>query len=351
MRSHSAPLTTCRLVEAAPVFVVGRWTARVHVLTGLLVFSVSSWCASPPKYHVDYILDDSTPEWSIGRGGVGDLWIANAFTVQDGGEVIVSIEASFWQAQGVPLGVHLYDDPNDDGIPNDLIPLHSLQTVVPPFGACHEFPITPTQVSGVFFVALSYPDSWGDPPNYEPFVLDDSTDEGKTWYLETSAAGSLDPANLQSPLIDLTSVAAAKLGFWYIGDFGDNIGNDYCKVEILNTDTTVLLEDRISGLSTWFWKYREIPFPPTAFGAPIYVRFTLHDYNDGNVGRGAYIDDVRIVSVPWPDLIRNAGLDDTSPLVHYGNSHGGSPRSAIDGRLGAFSGPADSRSTGPLPPP
>lgn len=469
MKRHGERPTGRRWSTGNPVFRTNQWLARA--LAGVLVLPVSSWSTPRAKYQVDYFLDDCTVEWSIGRGGVGDLWVANAFTVQDGAEVIVSIEASFYNNKGWPLGVHLYDDPDDDGNPDDAVLLQSLQTTFPSFGSCHEFPIPPTEVSGIFFAALSYADYTGIYDD-QPLFLDDTLDRGKTWYVETSVPGSLDPANfpsaplrqstafpgqffiratgvpspvpmtgiayapagpgmalewasvpgayyevlkitdmglgdwtvldpdrvppdgatgaisvysdatltdgtacyrvrrttppviyeedfetgaagwvtssadpghptqwelgelnagpysahsgtqaygttlggnyannahaiLRSPLIDLTGVARAKLGFWYIGDFGDNNGNDHGRVEILDSSETPLLEDHISGLSTWFWDHRKFVLPKGAGGNQIYLRFTLDDHNDGNVARGVYVDDLSITELPplWLPMI------------------------------------------------
>jgi hypothetical protein len=135
------------------------------VLAGVLGLVLS---AGPLQAAVIYSYDDGTAEAGV-RGGLprpADLWIANGFTAQAGGTVITSIDIAYGAPvpgapaiDGAAVQILLYDDPSNDMDPTDAVLLTSVATVASN-GSTNTFvnvPITPTSVSGDFFVAALLP--------------------------------------------------------------------------------------------------------------------------------------------------------------------------------------------------
>ena len=128
-------------------------------LFGRLVAAVIvAGCGLLAPGQVVYQLDDGTGN-NAGPGStaVGALTWGNVFDAAAGGEVITSVSVAFG---GVPAGqtvtVMLFEDPNDDGDPRDGV-LLSCATALPAATLSNTFttiPITPTRVSGKFYVAV-----------------------------------------------------------------------------------------------------------------------------------------------------------------------------------------------------
>lgn len=97
-----------------------------------------------------------------GTGTPADLWWANSFDAPAGGEWITRVDASFegGLANGTPISVLIYQDPNNDGDPSDLQLLRRLDTTVNSSSGATDlympqgFAVPPTYVSGNFFVAV-----------------------------------------------------------------------------------------------------------------------------------------------------------------------------------------------------
>jgi hypothetical protein len=98
---------------------------------------------------------------SHGEPNPADMWWANQFDTQSGGETITQVGISFGGnlTVGGPMTIGVYSDPNNDGSPNDAVLLHSeVISITFSDGAFHPpafFPITPTSVSGKFFIAAA----------------------------------------------------------------------------------------------------------------------------------------------------------------------------------------------------
>ena len=96
-----------------------------------------------------------TDRVDVDLGVTTDMWWANQFTVQPGGERITSVSIAFgggWAA-GTPVSVLVYEDPNDDGLPGDLVLVAQVDTTIagPATTQNVAIPVAP-QVSGSFFV-------------------------------------------------------------------------------------------------------------------------------------------------------------------------------------------------------
>lgn len=151
-----------------------------------------------------YTIDDGVPDTDLGfMSGADVLWL-NAFRAQDGATNITALSAAFGAALPVGSDVEflLYEDPDDDGNPDDATLEASVETTTEVAGGGTQQiePISPTPVTGVFFVAVLV-------PNTSDFVapLDESSDRGASWLVGTNP-GTIDTQNLQnnppSPITD-----------------------------------------------------------------------------------------------------------------------------------------------------
>jgi len=152
-----------------------------------------------------YTIDDGAPDNDLGfTSGADVLWL-NAFRAQDGATNITALSAAFGAAlpAGSDVEFLLYEDPDDDGDPDDATLEASVETTTEVAGGGTQQiePISPTPVEGVFFVAVLA-------PNTSSFAasLDESSDRGASWIVGTDP-GTIDTQNLQnnppSPITDL----------------------------------------------------------------------------------------------------------------------------------------------------
>ena len=150
-----------------------------------------------------YTLDDGSAETSLGIGSNADVFWLNAFEAQEGATTITAIASAFGSSQSVGSSVEflLYEDPNDDGDPTDANLLRTVPTTTEVSGGSQLQiePIPPTQVDGVFFVAVLVPNT----ANF-PAPLDQSSDQGASWTANTSP-GSFNPSDLSQNSPSLTS--------------------------------------------------------------------------------------------------------------------------------------------------
>jgi len=141
-----------------------------------------------------YTIDDGTNETSLGiRDGADIVWL-NAFEAKEGATTITALATAFGSSQ--PLGSNveflLYEDPNDDGDPTDANLLESVTTTTDVSGNA-DFqiePIPPTEVEGVFFVAVLVPST----SNF-PAPLDEDSDQGASW-VANADPGTFDTSDL-----------------------------------------------------------------------------------------------------------------------------------------------------------
>ena len=141
-----------------------------------------------------YTLDDGIPENSIGLSSGADLVWLNAFQAQEGATTITAIASAFGSSvsAGDAAEFLLYNDPDDDGNPDDATLLARVSTQREASGNDLQVePVTPTTVSGVFFVGVFVPSTTFAAP------LDETDSQGASWFGFTPP-GSLNPTSLPS---------------------------------------------------------------------------------------------------------------------------------------------------------
>jgi len=122
-------------------------------------------CAAPAlAQQVDYILDTGTGTFNIGPSqfDANMTWL-NSFDTITGGETITSVSVSFGGIEDFKgnigsdqLTIAILNDPNNDHDPSDAVLLSTTpaQWVDTGFGEFVLYPIEPTPIEGVFFVAV-----------------------------------------------------------------------------------------------------------------------------------------------------------------------------------------------------
>jgi len=120
-----------------------------------------------------YRLDGAVHEYASGFSPLDNLWL-NQFSTTAGAEVIDSISLNFGPSLfvGTPASVVVMSDPNGDGDPHDAVLLSETAVEVAGSGFTEGWitvPITPTRVSGSFFVGALVRDNWewGTPILYD----------------------------------------------------------------------------------------------------------------------------------------------------------------------------------------
>ncbi len=103
-----------------------------------------------------YQIDDGTPNFVLGAPAGHTLMAMTSYQEQPNANIITSI-GGYWGsgAAGNTVTLMLYEDPDDDGNPDNAVLLTSVDTTA---GSLTDFsvPITPTAISDWFFVALLY---------------------------------------------------------------------------------------------------------------------------------------------------------------------------------------------------
>jgi hypothetical protein len=134
-----------------------------------------------------------TYKWDDGTGSVnsGPIFAApefmwgNVFTTQPGGETITSISVAFGKiAANAPMWLYIYQDPTPDNDPTDAVMLLRQPALTNPLGGNNfaTYSITPTTVTGDFFIAVSTPvngTSSDLPARLDP---QGSPDAAKSWF-------------------------------------------------------------------------------------------------------------------------------------------------------------------------
>lgn len=129
---------------------------------GLGLLATAANCAVAQQ--VDYILDTGVGTFNIGPAGfdANVTWL-NSFDTIAGGELITRVSVSFGDIEdnsgniGSDLvTIAILKDPNNDHDPADAVVLSTTETLWQDtgFGEFVDYPIEPTEVEGVFFVAV-----------------------------------------------------------------------------------------------------------------------------------------------------------------------------------------------------
>lgn len=184
-------------------------------------------------------LDDGVSENSVGLTAGGDLGWFHRFGAAGGATIVSSISAAYGSPvfpgsgapDGTPVTVYLWDDPNDDGNPDDLVVVASAASAVAN-GDTDTFVVAnlaaPTAVSGVYFAGVVLTHAAGDFPS----SLDQtSSAPGRAWVVG-SAAGTLDPNDMNAAtIVPPTDVVTLGLpGNWLVrADCAPATGTTICE--------------------------------------------------------------------------------------------------------------------------
>jgi len=131
---------------------------------GLFTSIAMAQSANPQGPAVDYILDTGVGTFNIGPSqfDANMTWL-NSFDTVPGGELLTSVSVSFGDIEDNDgnLGsdivtIAILSDPNNDHDPTDAVLLSTTQVQWQDtgFGEFVEYPISPTEIEGVFFVAV-----------------------------------------------------------------------------------------------------------------------------------------------------------------------------------------------------
>jgi len=182
------------------------------VAAGLLVQTLSTSAA-------EFFLDDGSVNTFGGTPG-GDCLSLNHFNT-GGATVVINTIRVLWNpiSASVFPAVTLYSDPNGDGNPSDMVPIRITPISVPPNvvilnnTTLQDYAITPTQITGSFFVGEFLSDRTSD---FDPVTGIDTAHlaPGQSWIIENSVAGRM---NLQSPIG--TSTLVTPLDTYVSGNF------------------------------------------------------------------------------------------------------------------------------------
>jgi hypothetical protein len=177
----------------------------------LSILFVLSTCNAAVTYsYQDGALTDTV---SLSGIGPGDAWWANQFYTSVGGEAIDTITLGFGpNLANTTVNFLLYDDPNGNGLPDDLALLSNtpvaLGAYAPAPGAVSTFLTftlpAPVQVGSSFFAAmlLSNASATADAR------ADRTAPHGRSWFAGNETPNTLDPANLGAADLPPTNLVA-----------------------------------------------------------------------------------------------------------------------------------------------
>lgn len=170
---------------------------RFLYLTCALIAACSLAQANFSYSYQDGALTDTV---SVDGIGPGDAWWANQFYTQVGGEAISSITLAFGPHDAnLPVKFLLYNDPDGNGLPNDLALLAQMDLTLGAFNpdpgsvdtfATVTFP-TPVSVGPSFFVALLMLNA----PGTADARSDSTATHGQSWFAGNNTGGTFDPSN------------------------------------------------------------------------------------------------------------------------------------------------------------
>jgi hypothetical protein len=185
--------------------------------SGLTLSSISSGVGVNGVGTEVYKIDDGTAENSIGLTNGGDLIWLNQFTVAPGFQTITSIALAWGQVPtGLPTKLLVYEDPNDDGNPNDAVLLRQVDTTVanPDTNQFKTVTITPTTVSGSFFIAALLPNQQA---GAFPAPIDQTAPKSNRSWIAGAGAGQFNINNLTAnPLPPFLTEEIGLPGNWLL---------------------------------------------------------------------------------------------------------------------------------------
>ena len=212
-----------------------------------------------------YALDDNTPEaaFSASSGGpIDDIWL-NAFVVEPGMEVVAGLNISWWQwvppaSWEWPATLLLYDDPTNDGIPDDAVLIRALDITLrqTDAGEFVTYPIPPTGVGAageLFFVGIRLTENPLEFALFSPLVVDQNSANQASSWLALASAGQSDIGNLMNndilPPTPLSTACPSCAGDWLIRALP--AGAVDCCAADLDSNRAVGPSDLAQLLSAW----------------------------------------------------------------------------------------------------
>jgi hypothetical protein len=190
---------------------LSRPVVKICVIAGTLLWTMAAPAAQ-------FYMDDGSVN-SFGGTSNGDCLSLNHFNT-GGATVMIDQISVLWNplSSQVHPAVALYSDPNGDGNPSDMVLLTIQQIYIPPNvvilnnTTLQSYSITPTLVTGSFFVGEFLSDRTSD----DPMTGLDSAHLApyQSWIIENSIAGGM---NLQNPIA--TSTLVTPLDTFVAGNF------------------------------------------------------------------------------------------------------------------------------------
>jgi hypothetical protein len=180
--------------------------------------------------------DDSSSENSVGLTGGGSIAWLHAFGSASTTTNVASVSSAYGTPafpgsaiNGTPTTVAIWDDPNDDGVPNDLVLVATVASTVQNEGTdlLNVASFTPpVSVSGVFFVGVAITHGAGE----FPAPLDQSQPSAGRAFVAGEPAGVLNLSNISAATIPPTDTDAIGLpGVWLLrADCSTNTGTSFC---------------------------------------------------------------------------------------------------------------------------
>lgn len=168
----------------------------IALAAGLLAASVAT-------AQVDYIYDDGQTDTAIGPPSSFPAdpqtgW-GNYFFAQPGGETITNISVAFgptWPTRGV-VDIYVFDDPDNDNDPRNanLVASTSMTPDTIGMSAFNDFAITPTTVSGGFFVVAATDTVRGED---RPAAMDLSGPIDRSWLIYNPVTEGINTTDLSA---------------------------------------------------------------------------------------------------------------------------------------------------------
>ncbi|MHC4990372.1 MAG: hypothetical protein ACYTGC_05270 [Planctomycetota bacterium] len=195
----------------------------------------------------EYALDDDIGENGTGLVAGGTLVWANAFQAQEGCEEIGTVRVAWFSGAftpGLQAKVFVYDDPDNDGNPDDAVLLAITDVAVAneDTDIYNDYPIGPVTVQGDFFVGASII----HPPNQFPARFDETPPSLMQSWLALNPTDADDPLGSTTPLL---SDDVGSGGNYMVRAVGLPPG-DTCPSDVDDTCTTDV-DDLITVILDW----------------------------------------------------------------------------------------------------
>lgn len=204
---------------------------------------------------MNYVYDDGSGNTNVGPPSSfpsdPEMGWGNYFTAQAGGEMITEIQFAMGPTFPVDreVKVALFDDPDDDGDPRNATYL-TMVTLDPPStnDTFNIAPITPTQVSGGFFVAVF---AWAEAGVDRPARQDTGAASGHSWliYNPVEQGANLDDLGANAYIENMQNVPGAFPGVWMIRAVGEP-AEPACPADLVQ-DGVVNVSDLFALLANW----------------------------------------------------------------------------------------------------